>query len=140
MAVEGWPRPAAVTRAAYHRAYYWSRLEARRASARASRRRAREVRAIVKIVCEAVTEARNDKPPCGGLTGREGGPTLGLRIERDGSLTDCSGTVNHPTTPNHSGISGRGNHAQSVLNPDRGSGPLDAQRIVGKREPQRGNP
>jgi hypothetical protein len=129
-----------MTRTAYHRAYYWSRLEARRASARASRRRAREVRAIVKIVCEAVTEARNDKPPMtGGLTGREGGPTLGLRIERDGSLNDCSSRVNHPTTPNYSGLSGRGNHAQGTLNLDRGSGPLDAQRIVGKREPQRGN-
>ena len=130
-----------MTRAAYHRAYYWTRLEARRASARASRRRAREVRAIVKIVCEAVTEARNDKPPMtGGLTGREGVAYADIAASRDGSLTDCSSPVNHPTTPNYSGISGRGNHAQSVLNPDRGSGPLDAQRIVGKREPQRGNP
>jgi hypothetical protein len=122
-----------MTRTAYHRAYYWSRLEARRASARASRRRAREVRAIVKIVCEAVTEARNDKPPMtGGLTGREGGPTLGLRIERDGSLNDCSSRVNHPTTPNHSGISGRETNAQDALNPHRGS------HIVGALRKRRG--
>jgi hypothetical protein len=128
-----------MTRTAYHRAYYWTRLEARRASARASRRRAREVRAIVKIVCEAVTEARNDKPPFGGLTGQEGLSYADIAASRDGSLTDCSSRVNHPTTPNYSGLSGRGNHAQRTLNLDRGSGPLDAQRIVGKREPQRGN-
>ena len=62
-----------MSRAEYHRAYYWTRLDARRASARASRRKARERQAIIRIVCEAVEEARNDKPPeTGGLTGRRG--------------------------------------------------------------------
>ena len=132
MAVEGWPRPAAVTRTAYHRAYYWTRLEARRASARASRRRAREVRAIIRIVCEAVTEARNDKPPFGGLTGREGVAYASIADERDGSLNDCSSRVNHPTTPFHSGISGRETNAQDALNPHRGS------HIVGALRKRRG--
>jgi len=91
-----------MSRAAYHRAYYWSRISERRASARASRRKARERAAVIKIVCEAVTEARNDKPPQVGYEGltRQGGClTLGLQTKRDGSLTDCSSLVNHPTTP-----------------------------------------
>ena len=128
-----------MSRTAYHQAYYQAHKEARRASTRASKRRVRERQAIIRIVCEAVTEARNDKPPCGGLTGQEGLSYADIAASRDGSLTDCSSRVNHPTTPNYSGLSGRGNHAQRTLNLDRGSGPLDAQRIVGKREPQRGN-
>jgi hypothetical protein len=47
------------------------------------------------------TEARNDKPPEGeaeGLTLPGIGNTLDLRLKRDGSLTDCSSHVNHPTT------------------------------------------
>ena len=128
-----------MSRTAYHQAYYQAHKEARRASTRASKRRVRERQAIIRIVCEAVTEARNDKPPDGGLTGQEGLSYADIAASRDGSLTDCSSRVNHPTTPNYSGLSGRGNHAQRTLNLDRGSGPLDAQRIVGKREPQRGN-
>ena len=99
MAVEGWPCPAAVTRTAYHRAYYWSRLEARRASARASRRRAREVRAIVKIVCEAVTEARNEKsPPVMGedLTRAGGWPYSRDAIRSDGTIDRGKRSVNAP--------------------------------------------
>ena len=56
-----------MSRTDYHRAYYWARLDARRASARASRRKAREWQAVIRIVCEAVTEARNDKPPTKGV-------------------------------------------------------------------------
>jgi hypothetical protein len=128
-----------VSRTAYHRAYYKAHKEANRASARAYQRKRREREAIIRIVCEAVTEARNDKPPFGGLTGQEGLSYADIAASRDGSLTDCFSRVNHPTTPNYSGLSGRGNHAQRTLNLDRGSGPLDARRIVGKREPQRGN-
>ena len=54
-----------MSRTAYHRAYYYRRLSERRASARASRRRARLVAAIVKVVCNAIDEARNDEPPFG---------------------------------------------------------------------------
>ena len=126
-----------MTRTAYHRAYYWSRLEARRASARASRRRAREVQAIVKIVCEAVTEARNDKPPFGGLTRAGGWPYSRDAIRSDGTIDRGKRSVNRPLLM--LGNSGRETNAQGTLNLDRGSGPLDAQRIVGKREPQRGN-
>ena len=69
-------------RTEYHRAYYWRRLSERRASARASRRKARERAAIIKIVCEAVTEARNDKPPERGLDGSHGSIyfALGVRV------------------------------------------------------------
>jgi hypothetical protein len=76
-----------MSRTAYHRAYYWSRISERRASARASRRKARERAAIIKIVCEAVTEARNDKPPFGGLTRPGGGLTLKGLNSRDGKCT-----------------------------------------------------
>ena len=64
-----------MSRTAYHRAYYYANVERRRASARAARRKAREWRAVIRIVSEAVIEARNDKPPEGeaeGLT-RQGG-------------------------------------------------------------------
>jgi hypothetical protein len=48
-------------------------------------------------------EPINDKPPLvgsGGLTWQGGCLTLKLQFKRDGSLTDCSSPVNHPTTPN----------------------------------------
>ena len=126
-------------RTEYHRAYYWRRLSERRASARASRRKARTVAAIIKIVSDAVTEARNDKPPFGGLTKPSGGFTLGLQVKRDGSLTGCSSSVNHPTTPNYSGMLVGETTRSRSLNSDRGGGPLNARRVVGKREPQQGN-
>jgi len=124
-----------MSRTAYHRAYYWSRISERRASARASRRRARERAAVIKIVCQAVDDARNEKPPVGGGLTRQGGClTLDLRIKRDGSVTDCPSRVNHPTTPNHSGtLVGETTH-RATLNLDRGSQPLGARRIVGKRK------
>jgi len=124
-----------MSRTAYHRAYYWSRISKRRASARASRRRARERAAVIKIVCQAVDEARNEKPPVGGGLTRQGGClTLDLRIKRDGSVTDCSSHVNDPTTPNSSGtLVGETTH-RATLNLNRGSQPLGARRIVGKRK------
>lgn len=54
-------------------------------------------------------------------------------------LTDCSGHVKHPTTPINSGNLVGETTRRYALNPDRGGGPLDAQRIVGKREPHTGN-
>jgi hypothetical protein len=124
-----------MSRTAYHRAYYWSRISERRASARASRRRARERAAVIKIVCQAVDEARNEKPPVGGGLTRQGGClTLDLRIKRDGSVTDCPSRVNDPTTPNSSGtLVGETTH-RATLNLNRGSQPLGARRIVGKRK------
>ena len=79
-------------RTEYHRAYYWRRLSERRASARASRRKTREREAIIKIVCEAVTEARNDKPPFGGLTMPGVGITLNYAEKRDAKVS--GGIVN----------------------------------------------
>ena len=76
-----------MSRTAYHRAYYWARIDARRASARASRRKAREWQAVIRIICEAVTEARNDKPPFGGLTGRGEVAYADDAISRDGKCT-----------------------------------------------------
>ena len=66
---------------------------------------------------------------------RQGGClTLNLRVERDESVTDCSSRVNHPTTFNHSGtLVGETTH-RVTLNLDRGSQPLGARRIVGKRK------
>ena len=129
-----------MNRTAYHRAYYYRRLSERRASARASRRKARERAAVIKIVCEAVTEARNDKPPFGGLTRLSGNLTLEVQLKRDGCLKDCSSPVNHPTTPSRSGILVGEPTRKMTLNLDRGSQPLGTRRIVGKREWQRSNP
>ena len=124
-----------MSRTAYHRAYYWSRISERRASARASRRKARERAAVIKIVCQAVDDARNEKPPVGGGLTRQGGClTLNLRVERDGSLNDCFSHVNHPTTPNSSGILVGETTRKMTLNPHRGSQPVGAQRVVGKRK------
>lgn len=63
-----------MSRTAYHRAYYYANVERRRASARAARRKAREWQAVIRIVCEAVTDARNDKPPYRGLDAAVGQP------------------------------------------------------------------
>ena len=65
-----------MSRTTYHRAYYWANVERRRASARAARRKAREWQAVARIVSEAVTEARNENPPDGGLTR----PGIGLTL------------------------------------------------------------
>jgi hypothetical protein len=84
-------------------------------------------------------EARNDKPPFGGLTRPVGSLTLQLRLERDGSLTDCSSPVNHPTTPNYSGtLVGETTH-RVTLNLDRGSQPLGARRQSGSANGTQGD-
>jgi hypothetical protein len=90
------------------------------------------------------TKDKNDKPPSGGnggLTWLINSLTLELHLKRDGSLTDCSSLVNHPTTPDARLIALDGETTRRAnLNLDRGGEPLGAQRIVGKRESQRGNP
>ena len=126
-----------MSRTAYHQAYYKAHKEANRASARAYQRRRRERETIIRIVCEAVTEARNDKPPFGGLTGPGGWPYSRDASRSDAKIDRGKRSVNRPLLM--LGNSGRETNAQRTLNLDRGSGPLDARRIVGKREPQRGN-
>ena len=92
-----------MSRTAYHRAYYWSHIRQRRASARASRRKVRERAAVIKIVCEAVTEARNDKAHQAFMVGLDAAGGLPLRFKCESSvvrtLLDCSSHVKHRTTP-----------------------------------------
>ena len=127
-----------MNRTAYHRAYYYAHLDRRRASARTSRRKAREVRAIIKIVCEAVTDARNDKPPFGGLTRAGGWPYSQDACWSDAKIDRGKRSVNgHPKCSGT--LVGETTH-RVTLNLDRGSQPLGTRRIVGKREWQRGNP
>lgn len=124
-----------MSRTAYHRAYYYANVERRRASARAARRKAREWQAVIRIVCEAVTDARNDKPP---VTGVDAAGEMALRyrceLSVEGSLKDCSSPVNHPTTPIYSGTLDGETTRRVTLNLHRGSQPVGARRIVGKRK------
>ena len=85
----------------------------------------------------AVKNPRNDKPPFGGLTGPGGWPYSRDASRSDAKIDRGKRSVNRPLLM--LGNSGRETNAQGTLNLDRGSGPLDARRIVGKREPQRGN-
>ena len=121
-----------MSRTAYHRAYYWSRLDARRASARASRRKAREWQAVIRIVCEAVTEARNDKPPIKGVDAAGGLPLrFKCEVSVDEILTDCSSHVNHPSTPTCSGTLVGKPTRRVTLNLHRGSQPVGTRRTSG---------
>jgi hypothetical protein len=79
-------------------------------------------------------DAKTKSPQKGGLTRLSGSLTLGLQVKRDGSLNDCSSRVNHPTTPNYSGILVGETTRKMTLNPHRGSQPVGAQRVVGKRK------
>ena len=121
-----------MSRTAYHRAYYYANVERRRASARAARRKAREWQAVIRIVCEAVTDARNDKPPVTGVDAAGGLPLrFKCEVSVDEILTDCSSHVNHPSTPTCSGtLVGETTH-RVTLNLDRGSQPLGARRQSG---------
>lgn len=76
-----------MSRAAYHRTYYRAHLESRREMARVMARRRRWVRGVAAVICEAVEEARNDKPPFGGLRGRGAAYTLRVVAERDDRLS-----------------------------------------------------
>lgn len=86
-----------MSRAAYHRAWYWSHLESRREAARLRRRRARWVRGVVKVLCEAIDEARNDKTPCGVLTRAGGGPYSRIAYRSVITIDRGNGSVKHPT-------------------------------------------
>jgi len=78
---------------------------------------------------QAHKEARNDKPPCGGLTRAGGWPYSRDACRGVVTIDRGNRSVNHP--PLSSGISGRGNYAQSALNPHRGRQPVGAQRQSG---------
>ena len=83
----------------------------------------------------AFTGARNDKPPMTGVDAADGLPIrLGCRVSVEGSLTGCSSSVNHPTTPNYSGTLVGETTRRVTLNLHRGSQPVGARRIVGKRK------
>ncbi len=87
------------------------------------------------------TDARNDKPPITGVDAAGGLPIrLGCRVSVEGSLMDCSSSVNHPTTPTYSGTLVGETTRRVTLNLHWGSQPVGARRIVGKRKWQRGNP
>jgi hypothetical protein len=79
----------------------------------------------------AFTEPRNDKPPFGGLTRPVGSLYASIADERDGSLTDCSSSVNHPTTPNYSGTLVGKPTRRVTLNLHRGSQPVGTRRTSG---------
>ena len=115
-----------MSRTAYHQAYYKAHKEANRASARAYQRRRRERETIIRIVCEAVTEARNDKPPFGGLTGPGGWPYSQSANRSDAKIDRGKRSVNRPLLM--LGNSGRETNAQGTLNPHRGSHIVDALR------------
>ena len=76
-----------MSRTAYHRAYYYANIDRRRASARAARRKAREWQVVIRIVSEAVTEARNDKPPVKGVDAAGGLPYAEVDVSRVGIFT-----------------------------------------------------
>ena len=81
------------------------------------------------------TDARNDKPPIKGVDAADGLPIrLGCRVSVEGSLTDCSSSVNHPTTPTYSGALDGETTRRVTLNLHRGGQPVGARRIVGKRK------
>ena len=121
-----------MSRTAYHRAYYYANVERRRASARAARRKSREWQAVIRIVCEAVTDARNDKPPIKGVDAA-GGLPLRFKCELgvDEILTDCSSHVNHPSTPTCSGTLVGETTRRVTSNLHRGSQPVGTRRTSG---------
>lgn len=53
-------------RTAYHRAYYWKRLESRRATARRCRAAWRHRQRVIKALCEGIDEAQKCKTPAFG--------------------------------------------------------------------------
>ena len=115
-----------MSRAAYHRAYYRAHLESRREVARVMARRRRWVRGVAAVICEAVEEARNDKPPFGGLTRAGGRPYSQSAVRGVVKIDRGNRTVNHPP-PSSGTLVGKTN-AQRTLNPHRGSQLVDTRR------------
>ena len=117
-----------MSRTAYHQAYYQAHKEANRASARAYQRRRREREAIIRIVCEAVEEARNDKPPFGGLTRAGGWPYSQSANRSDGTIDRGNESVNaHLPDARLIALVGETTR-RANLNPPRGSHIVDALR------------
>lgn len=89
------------------------------------------------------TDARNDKAHQAFMVGLDAAGGLPIRllceVSVEGSLTDCSSSVNHPTTPTYSGTLDGETTRRVTLNLHRGSQPVGARRIVGKRKWQQGN-
>ena len=89
------------------------------------------------------TDARNDKAHQAFMVGLDAAGGLPLRllceVSVEGSLTDCSSSVNHPTTPTYSGTLVGETTRRVTLNLHRGGQPVGARRIVGKRKWQQGN-
>lgn len=86
------------------------------------------------------TAPRNDKPPVTGVDAAGGLPIrYKCELGVDEILTDCSSHVNHPSTPNCSGTLVGETTRRVTLNLHRGSQPVGARRIVGKRKWQQGN-
>jgi hypothetical protein len=121
-------------RTEYHRGYYWANVESRRKAARDSRKRRR----LVKALCDGIDEAKNDKAHQAFMVGLDAAGWQPVRF-RWGSA--CSGRywtsldLSTPlNTPIPSGtLVGETTH-RATLNLDRGSQPLGARRIVGKRK------
>ena len=134
-----------MSRTAYHRAYYYANVERRRASARAARRKAREWQAVIRIVCEAVTDARNDKAHQAFMVGLDAAGGLPLRfkceVSVDEILTDCSSHVNHPHASNarywENSLKPVGEERGAILKSVQRPPITDTQRIVGKRVGER---
>jgi|LauGreDrversion4_2_1035121.scaffolds.fasta_scaffold02736_14 hypothetical protein len=51
-----------MSRAEYHRAYYWQNVQSRRATARRLRAQGRLVSSLIRVLSEAVDEARTERP------------------------------------------------------------------------------
>ena len=86
---------------------------------------------------------RNDKAHQTFMVGLDAAGGLPLRfryeVERDGSLKDCLSSVNHPTTPNLSGILDGETTRKMTLNLHRGSQPVGARRQSGSANGTQGD-
>jgi hypothetical protein len=78
-------------------------------------------------------DARNDKPPFGGLTRLSGSLYARVAVRRRGSLTALTSLSTNPYVIRSGTLVGETTH-RATLNLDRGSQPLGARRIVGKRK------
>ena len=87
----------------------------------------------------SIFDSANEKPPAGtgGLTGQRGSPYAGIA---DLAYRGRYWTTPVKSTPMRSGTLDGATTRRNPLNLDRGGGPLDAQRVVGKREPHQDLP
>jgi hypothetical protein len=84
-------------------------------------------------------DARNDKPPFGGLTRLSGSLYARVAVRRRGSLTALTSLSTSPYVIRSGTLVGETTH-RATLNLNRGSQPLGARRIVGKRKWHTGKP